>query len=493
MKENNYNNKTNEKKTSNKIYKLPKNIRQIGQAGGNKKIYIEDYVMNYVKQLALKEYGKFVCAVLIGNYAKIDGIRNIFIKGALEVINDAKDNMLSEEITMKDADVMNDYYPTMETNPSKSTYLSRAVFEPNNPITISNEAWTSIYENIKKYFTDSEIVGWYIGGAGLSLEVDDKVLKAHIDNFSGQDKILFMYDSADQEEVFFIGENNHLKKQHGYYIYYERNEEMQNYMIDHKVRASEEVQYEDQVTKDIRKVLADKKTNVENKHIVPVLYGACTILTIVVLVIAATMLHNYNQIDNMKEALHVLSENLAVGIDKSKEKDMNNIEDKAMTNNQTEEGESEEEQTKVETMAGNIKSIKEETIIGDNKQSTKGNNKLDQTDTKSEQTNDSKKEEESSDSKTSKGTDEKVNTVDTTKQTSSTTDSEATTSNSKDENNKVEKTTAKPNYYTIQKGDTLATISIKYYHSIAYVDKILEANNIENQDKIIEGEKIILP
>ena len=36
----------------------------------------------------------------------------------------------------------------------------------------------------------------------------------------------------DREDAFYLYENGHLFRQHGYYIYYDRNEDMQNYMIE---------------------------------------------------------------------------------------------------------------------------------------------------------------------------------------------------------------------------------------------------------------------
>ena len=60
--------------------------------------------------------------------------------------------------------------------------------------------------------------------------------KVHIDNFAGQDKTLLTFDNVEKEEVFHFYENGSLCPHEGYYIYYEKNEEMQNYMIEHKER-----------------------------------------------------------------------------------------------------------------------------------------------------------------------------------------------------------------------------------------------------------------
>ncbi|WP_099467401.1 LysM peptidoglycan-binding domain-containing protein [Konateibacter massiliensis] len=47
--------------------------------------------------------------------------------------------------------------------------------------------------------------------------------------------------------------------------------------------------------------------------------------------------------------------------------------------------------------------------------------------------------------------------------------------------------------YTVEKGDTLATISMKLYGNKDMVEKICELNNIENDNKLKEGQKLLLP
>lgn len=52
---------------------------------------------------------------------------------------------------------------------------------------------------------------------------------------------------------------------------------------------------------------------------------------------------------------------------------------------------------------------------------------------------------------------------------------------------------AEPQYYIIEKGDTLAKISLKIYNTKDMVSKICEVNEIEDVDKIFVGQKILLP
>ena len=50
-----------------------------------------------------------------------------------------------------------------------------------------------------------------------------------------------------------------------------------------------------------------------------------------------------------------------------------------------------------------------------------------------------------------------------------------------------------PQYYTVQNGDTLSSISFKMYNSVGYVAELMEANELGEADEIHEGDKILIP
>jgi LysM repeat protein len=50
-----------------------------------------------------------------------------------------------------------------------------------------------------------------------------------------------------------------------------------------------------------------------------------------------------------------------------------------------------------------------------------------------------------------------------------------------------------PQYYVIQKGDTLRNISFSFYGDYEHVNEICQMNNIENPDNILYGQKLLLP
>ena len=201
------------------ILKLPKNIRQIGLPEEKKKIYVEDYVVTYMNQLASEHSNEQSAAILLGFYSKQKDVKLTFIHGAIGI-------------------------PAAKVD--------------EDSISFSSDIWEEIYNAIGKYFPKSEIVGWFLTRPGKSLGVNEKITKIHVDHFPGKEKTLFMMDPLDKEEAFFIYENGKLTRQQGYYIYYERNEEMQNYMVEQRVGKGSEEMLE---TADIkRKVRVSKET-----------------------------------------------------------------------------------------------------------------------------------------------------------------------------------------------------------------------------------------
>ena len=54
-------------------------------------------------------------------------------------------------------------------------------------------------------------------------------------------------------------------------------------------------------------------------------------------------------------------------------------------------------------------------------------------------------------------------------------------------------TDGNPTYYTVKYGDTLSSIALTVYGSTIYASDIAKANNMEVDDRIFEGQEIMLP
>lgn len=175
----------------NRLFKLPKHIKQIGRGGNSPEIYIEDYAEGYLKRLAGSDYTECRVAVLVGEFIKAEGKRYVFIRGAIEA-----------------EDVMKENVPQF-----------------------TSEIWAGVYEKIKRYFPQYEAVGWFLGGPGFLTEVTDTIRQTHVDWFGGRDRVLYKKDPVEKEDVFYLYDKGELKQWPGYCVYYERNEEMQDYLV----------------------------------------------------------------------------------------------------------------------------------------------------------------------------------------------------------------------------------------------------------------------
>ncbi|MGN0465877.1 MAG: LysM peptidoglycan-binding domain-containing protein [Lachnospiraceae bacterium] len=418
---------------------LPKNFRQVGEPKLNKRIYIEDYVMTYLTELAQPENIYARGAILLGTIKDTKEGQAIFIKGAMEAQNLELD-------------------------------LDETIF--------SNEVWAEIKERRKKYFPNLEIIGWFLSRIGFSVELNDKILRTHMENFAGENKVLYMMDTLEREDAFYFWEKGELKKSDGYYIYYEKNEQMQEYMIiygeDSRQKTTENketpiIKRDEDVIKSYRNLIKNKKKQKKNKKVLGKIYtamGSCAVLV----AILGFLLFSYGE--------------------KKEESAMANISDiiQGQSNTVEETWSEKEDNGEGEKEASKLLGTKESSA-----DTTESSINLEQETSKSE--NDIIDEEEGS----------SENEMDTTKnQENNSVDGEKleqSSSNIQEDKNKLEEGTGETeetmgvagSYYTVQPGDTLAAISNRVYESIEYVEDIAELNKLSDQNKIYPGQKLQLP
>lgn len=350
---------------------LPKNIRQIGAPAGNKRIYIEDYVMTYLKQLANPNATYARGAILVGESVKGERGEALFISGALPAQN-------------------------LELDLEESTF--------------DGETWSLIYQEVKTHFPDLEVVGWFLSRMGFSTMVNDMIVRLHMDNFAGEDKVLYIMDALEDEEAFYMTEGDYLRRQSGYYIYYARNEAMQNFMIENKESVGggepSEVERKDEaVIRNYKKIMEERARHAKIERMNKVLYGMCSGLSVAVLALGIAVFSNYQMLEKMETKL------VACGV---------------LLTDQDNYGEYEVKVKKTNDKNPQVTNIEE---------------------------------------KTATVTTNKVNVS----------------------------STNLPNYYTVQNGDTLSSISFKMYNSVGYVAELMEANGFGEADEIREGDCIIIP
>lgn len=435
-----------------KFFRIPNNIRQIGEIRGQQKIYIEDYAYTFLKKISRipEEGGK--AAVLLGQYHWAEGNAYLFIKSALQIRN-------------------------MEVSPEH--------------IVFSDKVWGQVYEDSRKYFPQQEIVGWFVSLPGFNMQINEVLLKTHLNHFAGNDKVLFVAEPGEWEEAFFVYENNQLNRQPGYYIYYEKNEPMQAYMIEMSQNKSieETEKVPDRAVLDFRKAvkqnhekkdisknrktnkMADRETgkavvgkeNQRNSRMVWTL-GGCTVAAALALGITF-----FNSYQNMSETLGIL--------------------ENGQETEQQEEIAKEASAQTAETTEINDEPLISMQDMNPQKKTDEENNTKDartETETETDTTGGQDVSQENAESDAAdQNPDGENEQAEMTEQSSSETDASAAMM--------TEGQTAGGDEYIIQKGDTLTSISKRYYGTIAKVEEICRLNGISPEDIIYAGQKLVLP
>ncbi len=184
--------------TEDKLVSLPSKVKQMGAVEGNVKIYMEDYVYTYLYQYARSNGGKEKLAALAGRHIMVNGQDTVIICGAIR---------------------------------------ARYTEEKNGTIQFTNATWEYIGSQMERYFRGLTLVGWVHCQPGFGSLLMSKDEEFHRAYFQEPWQVLFVVDSLDKMDTFFLynKEKSGLQQAKGYFIYYEKNERMQEYMLDHGV------------------------------------------------------------------------------------------------------------------------------------------------------------------------------------------------------------------------------------------------------------------
>lgn len=247
----------------------PKSVRQIGDIPGKGRIYMEDYVIRFARQLAGQGRGEERAAVLLGNHYMYNGDKIYQISGIVEIPN----------------------------------FAGRSGPE------LSGQVWDGIYSEIKENFTDLEIVGWFYSCRGFSLDQASKLLQIHKVNFQHRDKVLYIYEETGKEDSFFLYRSGQFERQKGYYIYYEKNPEMLRYMEKENNRHVHIVEQEDdRVVRNIRGIMEEKEKlrSRSKKKENRMSYGIVGMVALIAVLIGTVTLRNQTSLDQVKKQLNTL-------------------------------------------------------------------------------------------------------------------------------------------------------------------------------------------
>ena len=182
-----------------KLRKIPKNIRQIGNTSGYGKIYMEDAVYRFLAEGGFEEGQSLSTYLLLGEdfYQKEE--QYIFIKSAFEL----------EQISY------NREFPVF-----------------------SEEVWNTIYSTMRRYFQDQKILGWALNRKGGRLDFCSDMETICRRHFHGENQMVLFFDTVDDDEMIYLYHNGRYLKKDGYHIYYEKNTGLAEYLVDYHQRKS---------------------------------------------------------------------------------------------------------------------------------------------------------------------------------------------------------------------------------------------------------------
>lgn len=432
---------------------LPKNIRQIGERERNKRIYFEDYVITYLKQICENMKEEQRVFILYGKKEIIDFMPTWFVSGILET----------------------------EAEPFYEANL------------IDEHDWHQINGRSAKFFPKLSVLGWAVIGQGDVTEYMEQIQTTWKQFFREDQKLFYYTGITEGTEDLYCFEDGKLKRQHGYYIYYEKNENMQNYMLSAR-RSKEEEEEEkfrnkteignDHATRRFRSLVQEKKEEMHRRRTMSFLYAASSILVMVIMVIGITMLNNYEKMENMEDTLKQISGQVKDGF-AAKE-----VSEQAMA---VDDGAGTAVAEELVDKPGGIgtveliptdESVGNETRQADLQQAGQQQTEMPQTEQpQPEQTPAQQPQTEQSEQEQQLQPDADSQTPDAPQPEESV------------QEDQTQPASAESQYtvYEIKKGDTLAKICIRFYGNEDRIPEICSINHIQDKNTILYGQKILLP
>ena len=394
-------------KDNNTCIRRPKNIKQIGDVSSDKKIYIEDYAFTYINSIAYNSPQEEQAGVLLGELAKEGNERCVFVKGVIKAaLGDTSDT----------------------------------------GIYFNENIWNVIYTDVEKYFPDLSVVGWFAVMPEVTDERMARLKKLHLDNFAGNMKTLYLVDTVEKEEHFYLYENGTLKRQKGYVCFYERNYEMQEYMLERSEKKSCEDASDDRVIRNIRNVIREKEELKEQRKSGSFMYGVSAFLVVVIIVIGINLMNNYEKMKRLNQSVDNLMNQLEGNERGGQDEDDNGVHDSEASGDISVDGNA----IKVNRLSGDVYPLEENS------------------------TSDKIERETESDNKAASETTQAISESET----------DASVSSVKTDSYSM---------YTVKQGDTLMGICKRYYGTTTKYQEVMQYNGLDDRDMLYIGQQIKLP
>ena len=317
------------------------------------------------------------------------------------------------------------------------------------------------------------MLGWACGVPMWSSNVDSQVRRLQKKEFARENRTLFLWDLSEKEEKIFLWQRSMLKEMSGYYVYFEKNPQMQNFMLDSTEPESIDGDYKDTVTVSMRHVIEEKEEHKKNMQLLA--YCGAVAAGIALLFGVHTMLDSTARIRKMEQTVDTLTEYVG-----------KQQEDVAAMSRQAQNT----EDTVKEIPRQSAESVQTTDASSRRKTTEQSGEAVQQGDENAgtAQSGADKQDKKEIDTKTSpeNGTDQKPTGAGK---------SAAGTESKQSAGSRAKKTSigSGTQSYIVRKGDTLSQIVWRQYHDLSYEKKIKKANGLKDADAIYEGQCIVLP
>lgn len=262
-------------------FDLPQNVKQIGAIGEGMRVYMEDYVSTYLKQYSDSGGHGNRQAFLIGKHMIIDGKPYLFINGAV---------------------------------------LGKHCENADGLDVFTEKSFEYVNEQIERFFNGYEVVGEMRAQPGYGAALTPSAARAHTEAFVSRRQVLLLTDPIERVNCFYAWNDAYdgLREIGGYFIYYEKNAGMQEYMLENKIMRpaitkdeEEKDDYEEEA--DSREKSPERKTLFkpaapvpEYKKMFNMFAGVSAVLFVVCFLMAASLIQGDSRINKLEEGFTAL-------------------------------------------------------------------------------------------------------------------------------------------------------------------------------------------
>lgn len=249
------------------VWIVPKNIRQIGESHGSISVYIEDYAATFISQFA-KNIG--ACAGTGVCYGKI-------------YEEAERTNIVIEGVTVSSGRVEN----------------VEQIF--------TQEPYREAEKEGISYFPNQRMIGKVIVETQMQYVTDNRMPQMFTTTGLSAARVELVLQAGREEGIkgIWVASHGAVEKLENYYIYYDRNETMQSYLIrwNEQLRGAQQ-EREEQIREqeEVQSIISEKK-----QEPFPILECVACLILIVACVTGIVSINNYQSLQGVEESMQNLA------------------------------------------------------------------------------------------------------------------------------------------------------------------------------------------